>query len=1371
VVSVQLQKQISLYLTLLQQSIFRPIKPWPASLLQYNLPMLLWQTPELKLRGHGILEITAKALHKIPHTYTTPGYYSIYLAVTSSTGCKGAAQKTRYIRIVDGVKADFAYTLPSSCQPPYTVAYTNLTSGPGNLSYNWDLSTSTSTQLSPSGIYGAAGNYTVKLTATSDIGCSGVIQKIVPITGAVTSFKTVGNKDTVCLGTSVSFQSTASPAPVKVVWDFGDGTSFTGLVPPPKKYASPGIYTVTMNADFASCSSVATKTISVFALPTVDYYSANSNSFCKGPAPVVFQDLSPDVVTALWNFGDPGGTSTSTNPLVTHTYTSTGNFPVSLTITDSHGCSNSISRPNYVNILTPVASIGNIPSGLCKGQAFMPVFNGGTVDGIASYMWDFGDGMTSTSGNPSHSYAANGTYTVKLTIVTNGGCTATATANSTIQVSDPPVVDFSEDLSVVCHSSVVTFTNLSTPAGSKPVLWSFGDGDTSSQQNPQHKYADSGLFNVQLKVTSNGCSDSLTKTGFVHVLPPVANFGYKTMDCINRTNVSFIDSSATNPADGPISYLWSFNDPGNTTSTAVGDTSFAYPPLNGHDTSYAVQLIVNNGACADTVTKKILLFNERATITAIADTFCKLSNIIFSTANTPAYFSKFEWILDGAAPVTGNTFTVFTGVTGNHTIQLIATDINGCISDTTKTFNITGPTALFGVQNNGGCKGNTITFTDSSTSTAIINQWIFDFGDGVIQSFLTGPPFTHLYTDTGTFKVKLTISDNRGCGDIYSLTNGVIISKPTAYFHADTTTYCPNTPLQFTDSSFGQGLQYAWNFGDGNTANTKNPMHQYAGSDSVYTVKLVVTDTVGCMDSIAHYNYINIKRPKALFNVLDTASLCIPLETKFYFLGKDYTSYSWDFGDGSGPSSLDSPNHFYNGYGKYIAKLYVTGFGGCVDSASINITITDPAANTSFTFSPITACNNLTAHFSVTTPYGSAFTMYFGDNTNTTLQVDTFSHFYSLPNLYAPYIFLQDSVGCQVIIGGRGNVDVKGAIPIFGTDKNKFCDSGTVYFTDYSQQANDAIVTSTWNFGDNSTPVVLPGDAIHSYTTTGLFAPTLTVTTAAGCTQTYTDTVRVLATPHPVIASAAGVCKNSPLDFAGSLLAPPDTAITWSWGFEGQTASTQNITVKYTDTGLHHISLQAANSLGCKGDTSKDITVYSLPTINVTGDTSIVSGGIGITIPLTYSANAVAFNWTPSTYLSCTDCANPFANPQFTTTYKVTVTDANGCVSSRNLTLVVVCNNKNFFIPNTFSPNNDGSNDRFYPRGTGLNLIQALRIFNRWGELVFEKRNFPANDALSGWDGTYKGKPAATDTYIYMIDIICENANIITYKGNVTLIR
>jgi gliding motility-associated-like protein len=100
-----------------------------------------------------------------------------------------------------------------------------------------------------------------------------------------------------------------------------------------------------------------------------------------------------------------------------------------------------------------------------------------------------------------------------------------------------------------------------------------------------------------------------------------------------------------------------------------------------------------------------------------------------------------------------------------------------------------------------------------------------------------------------------------------------------------------------------------------------------------------------------------------------------------------------------------------------------------------------------------------------------------------------------------------------------------------------------------------------------------------------------------------------------------------------------------------------------------------------------------------------------------------------------------------------------------------VCNEKNYFIPNTFSPNGDGTNDVFYPRGSGINRIFSMRIFNRWGELVFERKDFNANEAAAGWNGTVKGKPAEQDVYVYIIEFICDNATIIPYRGNVALIR
>ena len=93
------------------------------------------------------------------------------------------------------------------------------------------------------------------------------------------------------------------------------------------------------------------------------------------------------------------------------------------------------------------------------------------------------------------------------------------------------------------------------------------------------------------------------------------------------------------------------------------------------------------------------------------------------------------------------------------------------------------------------------------------------------------------------------------------------------------------------------------------------------------------------------------------------------------------------------------------------------------------------------------------------------------------------------------------------------------------------------------------------------------------------------------------------------------------------------------------------------------------------------------------------------------------------------------------------------------------------FRSNTFSPNNDSRNDYFFAQGKGLFTIKSLRIFNRWGVMVFERSNFPANNQSYGWDGKYNGQDQPTDVYVYVMDIMCDNGTVLTYKGNVTLIR
>lgn len=1296
------------------------------------------------------------------HQYTATGYYTVTLRVTSSTGCQNTSSAGRYIRIAPGVIPDFDFTNPGTCRGPFNVPFTNLTSGPGILTYQWDFGNSTgSTQDNPVGTYAAGGTYAVTLKATSEYGCSATIQKPVNITGTNTSFT---SPDTVCLNTTVSFQNTSAPAPRNILWYFGNGLQSSRLSDT-STYPLPGNYVVKLINVYNLCKDSLFKPLVVMDKPVVDF-TAPVTTACQGPLLVNFQDNSPNAVNWQWDFGD-GTTGTGKTP--SHTYAVEGSYNVTLTITTAQGCTNTITKPAFIRIVKPTISFANAPTGGCINFNYTPAATVTAIDGAVSYFWEYGDGFTATTIGPTptgplHTYTLAGAYTIKVTVSTAGGCTASAQLINGILTGTPPVANFSASTLTSCASDSVDFTDLSTPSpGVNEWLWDFGGGTTSALQSPRHGFRKTGPLTVSLIAYNNRCpSPAATQT--VTINPPIADFDY-TISCSPKFVVSFTDKSITDATFGLITYLWDFGDPSIPTSASPTPAPVKYPGPG----TYTVKLTITNGTCSFSYSKKLELVGDIADFTISKTMVCKFEPFMLTAINsTPANITLYEWSLDGLNFFSGTqTQAGSYAFSSTFDIALRITDINGCQDNkkVTAAVTVTGPTANFKPATKGGCSNAKITFNDLTISSMGVKSWTFDFGDGNTQTF-TAPPFTHTYTNTGMYVVKLTVTDNINCPDTYISPDTIVITRPTIGFKSDYTTICPKTDLTFTDTSSGDGLHYAWDFGDGVTSTVQSPVHQYTASSGSYTVKLVITDTAGCMDSVTRTNYITVKTPKSAFNATDTSTICTLLQTRFTSKATDYQSLLWDFGDG-GTSTLPNPNHFYNTYGTYEAKLYAIGFGGCIDSVSDTINVYNPYNASNITYSPITSCNSLLVDFTVIPPPSTRFTFYFGDGNFDNSQSTAFQHFYNQPAYYAPNMLLQDSLGCLVSVGGPVTISVIGALPLFGMDRKTFCDSGTVFFTDYTL-GNDPVVSHTWDFADGNTSTAV--NPIHQFSLPGTYVVTQTATTQSGCTNTFSDTVRVYGTPHPLIVSDTVVCINDVLSLQGVLIVP-DTSITWKWdlGSNGQ-SSAQNVTVKYAQAGTYKVALEAANKLGCKDNTSKNILVPPTPAITVSGNTTIIVG-TGTNIPVSYSSEVATYAWTPPTNLSCTDCPVPYADPKFTTKYNVKVTDIYGCSANQDITITVVCNGKNYFVPNTFSPNGDGVNDVFMPRGSSISRVNRMQVFNRWGEIIYEKRDFMVNDASAGWNGTYKGKPANADVYIYVIEFVCENASVIPYRGNVTLIR
>ncbi|MEO5997228.1 MAG: PKD domain-containing protein [Chitinophagaceae bacterium] len=1288
--------------------------------------------------------------------YNAIGFNTISLTVTNSTGCSNTMSKNRFVRIVSGVNAAFKDPVAQVCKPPYNLNFMNETSGPGNLSYNWDFGNgNTSTSKDPVINVATSTPLNVQLIAQSDLGCKDTIKRTISVGSILTTFS---SPDSACLNTPVSFQNTSTLVALTSNWTFSDGNFPSTQANATRSFTAAGSYAVKLVNKYADCTDSLTKTINILPLPTVDFTS-NTPGACKAPLGVTFQDISPNAVSWSWNFGD-GGTSSQKAP--SHNYTTAGEYDVSLTITTSTGCQNTLTKPKFIRITPPVVLVANAPASGCVPFQFNAVPNVTAVDGISSYLWDFGDGgATSTAQNPSHTYNSVGNFTLKLSVVTNGGCTGSVTLANGITTGLPSTPAFSSDTAQTCSDSSIQFKNLSIPSTGLTYLWDFGDGKTSTLMDPSHKYTIPGSYTVSLTTSNNRCLNTETKPAYITVAPPLAKFTFKS-DCSTSPTVTFTNAS-TSDNTKPLVYSWNFGDPANGSSSAT-DPVYTFPSK----TTYNVRLTVTNGGCVNTLVVPVALAVQIADFSKnTPDTICRSQNITLTSINSnPQNISRYQWSFDGGPFVDGgNMISSGFNRNGNIPLSLAITDLGGCSDTITKQVTIIGSKADFAAADSVACVNGTVSFNDLSTPAGSITQWTFDYGDGVKQTY-KNTPFTHQYKTAGVYNITLTTTGKDGCTDVITHNNVIRISKPTTAFNTKDTLICPGGGVQFTDSSnIINPFSFLWNFGDGLTSNQQNPSHIYTGKDSLYSVSLKIQDVYGCTDSLTKPKYIKVTSPRSAFSISDSTTICPPLEAEFVIKGQDHTSFHWDFGDNT-TSTLDTAIHFYNTYGVFVAKLFVVGAGGCIDSSEHTVSITNPYSSV-ISYSPVTGCNSLLVDFVVKTPINTYFNFIFGDGASDKSQNDSLQHFYSSPNSYGPYIQIGDSSGCQIDVSGATSIKVLGADPFFSADRKSFCDSGTVYFTNYTL-GNDPVISSTWDFGDGNTST--DKDAVHSYNKPGQYIASLSVVTQSGCSKTLTDTIRVYRTPVPSILGDSIVCINSPLSLKAVLSAADSTAVyTWNLG-NGSNSSKMNVDVTYIKEGPYPVSLEVVNILGCKGSDSKNIVVAPLPVITAAADI-IVPVGTGITIPITYSQNTKSYNWVPASGLSCGTCATPFANPKTTTTYTVNVTDSNGCTNSSTFTITVVCNEKNYFVPNTFSPNGDGNNDIFFPRGNSINNVQSMRIFNRWGELIFAKRNFSANNPSEGWNGTHKGKNAPSDVYVYIVEFICENGSIIPFKGNVTLIR
>ncbi len=1444
------------------------------------------------------------------HTYTLSDTFDVSLLVTNSAGCKASLLKPAIVKINGTVAADFTYTYANGCNMPVIIDFSNESSSTEALTYQWTFGDGgRSTQQNPSHTFSSSGSYNVTLIATNTSGCSDTAEQIVAIGAAQANFTISGDS---CVGEPLLFKDSSSLTPLLVTWNFGDGTLDTGFQ---RKhiYTAPGVYKVSMTANFGNCVSTIQKTVTIANKPTADF-SAGKHSSCQVPFTVQFTNNSTGADSYIWKFGDTA-ISTQVNP--SHTYQQAGQYSVRLIAFNSNGCTDTLIKDGFVNLGPPqILGIDNLPASGCAPLSVKFKPNIYSPESIVLYQWTFGDGSASSNSSPLHIYSNTGAYDVSLIVTTQSGCADTLRIDSAVLVGTPPAANFDATPRDACAFTPIQFTDLSTGTITS-WQWDFGDGGISFDQNPIHVYGDTGYFTVQLIVANNGCADTITFIDYIHTNPPVAKFTFKN-SCSNPYDIRFIDNSID-----ALTWHWDFGD---------GDTSSLQNPSHTYAATglYTVMLTVTNGSCSYTTSTIVPVSDNNILYNYLPANFCKYDSVTFIATNfdsTKTIF--FNWNFgDGNESGFGSNYDTIQHSyksAGTFTPFLISLDSLGCIDtvyDNSIQVIIYGPTARF-TNLPGACVNSSLIFSDSSYTDNVhpIVQWIWEYGDSAADTLATGP-FNHIYTTAGTYDVQLTIFDNNGCKDSILKNQAVIITDPVAYFSVSNPVSCSGSPVQFLDSSQGLSLNYLWDFGDGTTATDSLPSHLYSSTGN-YSVGLKITDQFGCTDTVSKQAIITIVNPLADFTLTDSVFFCPPVSIQPNNLSQNFSSLLWNFGDGNTSAEL-SPLHVYTLPGNYTLTLIAQGYGTCYDTVSKYIILQGPKAN--FTYSPLSGCNPLTTIFNITTT-GSVQNLWdFGNGLTLVNNDTTITYTYTTPGTYLPKLIVTDAAGCAISFVNADTITVYGVQPEFvWMQQNNGCDSVLINFSDSSITAFDKINTYNWNFGDSTYSSL--EDPYHYYKKSGAYIVDLTISTIKGCTATYTDTLDIQIHISPDIAATIpdSACVLSPVSFEANNIENPPGKIQWLWLLgNGDSSIIQNTDYTYTTPGNYLVSLYATNEFGCQDFVQQSLTIMPLPPIDagidsvicrgqsitllpsgadsyawiydaslsctyctntiatpdsaktyfvtgnsafgckatdsilievkqpanifVTGPDSVCYGnsvqlsatgaelftwqpstgvsdpqkgatvvtplstttysvigtdtkgcfhdtaqftvhvvpypevniaeslvsisiGSGYQITTTGSSDIVQWTWSPPNGLSCFNCPQPYAQPQNTTAYQVTVANSKGCVSIDRIKIEVFCNKENFYIPNTFSPNGDNMNDYFYPRGTGLFTIKSFRIFNRWGQIVYEKVNFSPNDAASGWDGKYDGAVLKPDVFVYVIELVCGNGFVISTKGNVTLLR
>jgi PKD repeat protein len=826
------------------------------------------------------------------------------------------------------------------------------------------------------------------------------------------------------------------------------------------------------------------------------------------PLSVQFNDTTIGYPT-YWNFSWGDGTwtnGTEKNPI--HTYSSVGTYSVSLYefLVWNMSVTNSTTKTNYITV-TEGAAISNFNQNVTEGLYVLDVlFTDTSSNAPTSWDWNFGDGSTSSSQNPVHSYSTGGNYTIVLN-ASNSNTTAYYPKTSYVDVWNHTSNDFSASVTSGNVSFSTTFTDTSYNATSW--YWDFGDGNTSTTKSPSFTYSVPGVYWVNHSSSNDHDTYWTNKSNYITAYPPylavsVSNFNQNVTEGLYVLDVLFTDTSSNSPT----TWNWNFGD---------GATSSIQNPTHSYSSggNYTIVLNASNG-------------------------------------NTSAYYPKTSYV-----------------DVWNHT----SNDFSASVTSGNVSFSTT--------------------FTDTSYNAT---SWYWDFGDGN-TSTTKSPSFT--YSVPGVYWVNHSSSNDH---DTYWTNKSNYITAYPAFVTGSVSSFTTNVssgfynlPVQFTDTSSNSPTSWQWDFDDGGSSILQNPTHIYS-SGGLYNISLIVHNAN--LTTTISYNEINVWNYTQVGFTANVTNGIKPAAIKFTrnISSDNATQWNMSFGDGSWDNSSSDPTHTYTTLGVFTVTQYVSNDYDKQNSTKNNyITITELTPVSSFSANITKGQEPLSVLFtdaSTNTP--TSWNYQFGDGFTSNLQNPT--HTYSNFGLYTVILNATNTNTSTYYPQTRTNyINVtENIVTTFTVNTTTGEQNNYFQFTDTSNNATSWL----WTFGDGTTSTLK--NPVKQYTQFGVFTVSLNASTDTDSMiltkPNYITITEIMLTDF----SAVPTSGNVPLNVAFTDLST--NATSWSWNFgDGGVSALQNPNYIYNVAGTFTVSLTSSSATDSNSTTKLNyITVDTAPIADFT---------------------------------------------------------------------------------------------------------------------------------------------------------------------------